>query len=306
MESSIENLAKLNTEAIDSRYADIDALTTIELLREFNASDKSVPSAVEKTIPIIAGAVDAITSRMSHGGRLIYIGAGTSGRLGVLDASECIPTFSINQGVVIALIAGGDHALRNGVEGAEDNLKSASQELEELKLNSQDSLIGIAASGRTPYVIGGLQYANTVGALTIAVSCNPNAEISKVAKFGIEVDTGPEVLAGSTRLKAGTAQKLVLNMISTAVMINLGKTYGNLMVDLQVANEKLRMRAMRIIQSATQCDEARAKTALADSGNQVKVAIVMILLGLSRGEAETSLVEANSRIREVLNRRKNT
>lgn len=305
MEGNLENLARLNTEAIDSRYADIDSLTTTELLHEFNESDKSVPNAVEQIIPVIADSVDAITARMNQGGRLIYIGAGTSGRLGVLDASECIPTFSINQGVVIALIAGGDHALRNGIEGAEDNTQSAPEELQNLNLNSKDTVIGIAASGRTPYVISGLKYANTVGALTIAVSCNPNSEISKEAIFAIEVDTGPEVLAGSTRLKAGTAQKLVLNMISTAVMINLGKTYGNLMVDLQVANEKLRNRAIRIIQSATSCNEAQAKSALEDSGNQVKVAIVMILLGLTRGEAEASLAGANSRIREVLNKAKN-
>ena len=305
MDGNLENLAKLNTEAIDSRYADIDALSTAELLREFNESDKSVPRAVEKAIPVIADSVDAITERMKKGGRLIYIGAGTSGRLGVLDASECIPTFSIHQGLVIALIAGGDHALRNGVEGAEDNTQSAVEELQKLKLDLQDTVIGIAASGRTPYVIGGLKYAGSIGALTIAVSCNPESEISKVAIFGIEVDTGPEVLAGSTRLKAGTAQKLVLNMISTAVMINLGKTYGNLMVDLQVANEKLRNRAIRIIQSATACNEAQAKSALEDSGNQVKVAIVMILLGLTRGEAEASLAGANSRIREVLNKAKN-
>ena len=214
-------------------------------------------------------------------------------------------TFSIHQGLVIALIAGGDHALRNGVEGAEDNTQSAVEELQKLKLNLQDTVIGIAASGRTPYVIGGLKYAGSIGALTIAVSCNPESEISKVATFGIEIDTGPEVLAGSTRLKAGTAQKLVLNMISTAVMIKLGKTYGNLMVDLQVANEKLRNRAIRIIQTATACDEVRAKSALEESGNQVKVAIVMILLGLTNSEAEASLTVANSRIREVLNKVKN-
>jgi N-acetylmuramic acid 6-phosphate etherase len=305
MEGNLENLSQLSTETIDSRYADIDSLTTLELLREFNQSDKSVPIAVEKVISTIALTVEAITQRMSSGGRLFYIGAGTSGRLGVLDASECIPTFSIDKGVVVALIAGGDQALRNGIEGAEDDMSSAANELQILKLGNKDTVVGLAASGRTPYVIGGLKYASSVGALTVAVSCNPNAEISKYAEYRIEVDTGPEVLAGSTRLKAGTAQKLVLNMMSTAVMINLGKTYGNLMVDLQVANEKLRNRAIRIIQKATDCDEERAKQALTDSGNQVKVAIVMILLGLTRDEAETSLRRANSRIREVLNHAKN-
>ena len=237
---------------------------------------------------------------MSDGGRLIYVGAGTSGRLGVLDASECIPTFSIKPGLVVALIAGGEHALRNAVEGAEDKTEGALPELKELSLSTKDTVIGIAASGRTPYVIGALKYAEQVGALRVGVTCNPQSEISKYVDHAIEVDTGPEVLAGSTRLKAGTAQKLVLNMISTAVMINLGKTFGNLMVDLQIANEKLRNRAVRIIQAATNCDSSTAERALNDSGNQVKVAIVMILLGLTRAAAEAALTQGDSRIRTVL------
>jgi N-acetylmuramic acid 6-phosphate etherase len=242
---------------------------------------------------------------MSQGGRLIYVGAGTSGRLGVLDASECIPTFSIKPGVVIALIAGGDHALRHGIEGAEDRVDGALQELKELGLTSIDTLVGIAASGRTPYVIGALEFAESVGALRVGVTCNPNSEISKYVEHAIEVDTGAEVLAGSTRLKAGTAQKLILNMISTAVMINLGKTFGNLMVDLQIANQKLRNRAIRIIQAATHCEESVAENALNESSNQVKVAIVMILLNISRTEAETALSRADSRIRHVLEKAKN-
>ena len=305
MSDDLNKLAHLNTEAVDSRFANIDSLNDLELLSAFNESDKSVPLAVEKVLPAIAQAVTSITARMSQGGRLIYVGAGTSGRLGVLDASECIPTFSIKPGLVVALIAGGDQALRNAVEGAEDKIDGALAELKELGLSAKDTVIGIAASGRTPYVIGALKYAREIGALRAGVTCNPQSEISKYVEHAIEVDTGPEVLAGSTRLKAGSAQKLVLNMISTAVMINLGKTFGNLMVDLQIANEKLRNRAVRIIQAATNCDSIAAEQALLDSGNQVKVAIVMILLGLPRTAAEEALTQGDSRIRTVLSRAQN-
>ncbi|MFM8897792.1 MAG: N-acetylmuramic acid 6-phosphate etherase [Actinomycetota bacterium] len=305
MSDNLDDLANLNTEAVDSRFANIDSLNNLELLKAFNESDKSVPLAVDKVLPAIAQAVTSITARMSQGGRLIYVGAGTSGRLGVLDASECIPTFSIKAGLVVALIAGGDHALRNAVEGAEDKIDGALPELEELGLSASDTVVGIAASGRTPYVIGALKFAGKVGALRVGVTCNPQSEISKYVEHAIEVDTGPEVLAGSTRLKAGSAQKLVLNMISTAVMINLGKTFGNLMVDLQIANEKLRNRAVRIIQAATNCDSTTSEQALLDSGNQVKVAIVMILLGLPRAAAEEALTRGESRIRTVLSQAQN-
>lgn len=305
MSDNLDDLANLNTEAVDSRFANIDSLNNLELLKAFNESDKSVPLAVDKVLPAIAQAVTSITARMSQGGRLIYVGAGTSGRLGVLDASECIPTFSIKAGLVVALIAGGDHALRNAVEGAEDEIDGALPELEELGLSASDTVVGIAASGRTPYVIGALKFAGKVGALRVGVTCNPQSEISKYVEHAIEVDTGPEVLAGSTRLKAGSAQKLVLNMISTAVMINLGKTFGNLMVDLQIANEKLRNRAVRIIQAATNCDSTTSEQALLDSGNQVKVAIVMILLGLPRAAAEEALARGESRIRTVLSQAQN-
>lgn len=305
MSDNLDDLANLNTEAVDSRFANIDSLNDLELLKAFNESDKSVPLAVDKVLPAIAQAVTSITARMSQGGRLIYVGAGTSGRLGVLDASECIPTFSIKAGLVVALIAGGDHALRNAVEGAEDKIDGALPELEELGLSASDTVVGIAASGRTPYVIGALKFAGKVGALRVGVTCNPQSEISKYVEHAIEVDTGPEVLAGSTRLKAGSAQKLVLNMISTAVMINLGKTFGNLMVDLQIANEKLRNRAVRIIQAATNCDSTTSEQALLDSGNQVKVAIVMILLGLPRAAAEEALTRGESRIRTVLSQAQN-
>jgi len=300
-----ENLARLNTEVIDPRFSNIDDLPIIDLLEVFNESDKGVAVAVSKIIPSIARAISEITKRMGEGGRLFYVGAGTSGRLGVLDASECVPTFSIDQGIVVALMAGGDAALRTGFEGEEDIREGSHAELKAHNLSSKDIVLGIAASGRTPYVIGALELASTTGALSVSLSCNTNAEISKYADFPIEVDSGPEVLAGSTRLKAGTAQKLILNMISTITMIGLGKTYGNLMVDLQVSNEKLRDRALRIIQAATKCDNLSASKALDESGDQVKVAIVMLLLGVTRAEAEKQLVAADSRIRKVISNSQN-
>jgi N-acetylmuramic acid 6-phosphate etherase len=301
-----EDLGQLNTEAIDSRFSKIDTLSTIDLLKLFNDSDKSVAEEVEKVLPKVAKAITEITKRMESGGRLIYVGAGTSGRLGVLDASECIPTFSLEDGLVIGLIAGGDTALRTGIEGAEDVLEGSIEDLKKIAFSKKDSLVGIAASGRTPYVVGALQYAKEVGAGSIALSCNLNSELSKYADIAIEVDTGAEILAGSTRLKAGTAQKLVLNMISTVSMINLGKTYGNLMVDLQVSNIKLRDRAIRIIQAATNCDVKKAKDALQESKDQVKVAIVMILLDTSAEKALELLKASGSRVRTALDKPLNT
>jgi N-acetylmuramic acid 6-phosphate etherase len=301
-----EDLGQLNTEAIDSRFSKIDTLSTIELLKLFNDGDKGVAEEVAKVLPKVAEAINEITMRMELGGRLIYVGAGTSGRLGVLDASECIPTFSLEEGLVIGIIAGGDTALRTGIEGAEDVLEGAIEELKKMNFSKKDSLIGIAASGRTPYVVGALKYAKEIGAASIALSCNLNSELSKFADIAIEVDTGAEILAGSTRLKAGTAQKLVLNMISTVSMIKLGKTYGNLMVDLQVSNIKLRDRAIRIIQAATSCDFKRAQEALQESKDQVKVAIVMILLDSSADKALELLKASGSRVRAALEKPLNT
>ena len=301
-----EDLGQLNTEAIDSRFSKIDTLSTIDLLKLFNDGDKSVAEEVAKVLPKVAEAINEITMRMELGGRLIYVGAGTSGRLGVLDASECIPTFSLEEGLVIGIIAGGDTALRTGIEGAEDVLEGAIEELKKMNFSKKDSLVGIAASGRTPYVVGALKYAKEIGAASIALSCNLNSELSKFANVAIEVDTGAEILAGSTRLKAGTAQKLVLNMISTVSMIKLGKTYGNLMVDLQVSNIKLRDRAIRIIQAATSCDFKRAQEALQESKDQVKVAIVMILLDTSAEKALELLKASGSRVRAALDKPLNT
>ena len=299
-ESQKENLGQLNTETIDPRYSKIDFLTTSELLKLINENDQGVSLSVAKVLPQIEQAILEITKRMSQGGRLIYVGAGTSGRLGVLDASECIPTFSIPDGVVIGLIAGGDAALRKGIEGAEDNREGAIPDLQRLNLSKLDTVVGIAASGRTPYAIGAMEYARSLGALSVALTCNPKSEMSKYADVAIEIDSGAEILAGSTRMKAGTAQKLVLNMISTVTMINLGKTFGNLMVDLQVTNVKLKDRAIRIIQAATQTDAKRAEEALLAANNQVKVAIVMLLLQVSAPEAKSALEAANSRVREAL------
>lgn len=299
-----ENIGKLKTETIDPRYSQIDFLSTSELLKLMNENDQSVSAAVAKVLPQIEHAILEITKRMSQGGRLIYVGAGTSGRLGVLDASECIPTFSIPDGVVIGLIAGGDAALRKGIEGAEDVREASVAELKDLKLSDLDTVVGIAASGRTPYAIGAMAYAQSIGALSVALTCNPNSEMSKYADVAIEVDTGPEILAGSTRMKAGTAQKLVLNMLSTVTMINLGKTFGNLMVDLQVTNVKLRDRAIRIIQAATSVEAKEAEAALMAADNQVKVAIVMLLLQVTPDQARASLAAANSRVREAVKQSK--
>jgi N-acetylmuramic acid 6-phosphate etherase len=281
-----EDLGQLNTEAIDSRFSKIVTLSTIDLLKLFNDGDKSVAEEVAKVLPKVAEAINEITMRMELGGRLIYVGAGTSGRLGI--------------------IAGGDTALRTGIEGAEDVLEGAIEELKKMNFSKKDSLVGIAASGRTPYVVGALKYAKEIGAASIALSCNLNSELSKFADVAIEVDTGAEILAGSTRLKAGTAQKLVLNMISTVSMIKLGKTYGNLMVDLQVSNIKLKDRAIRIIQAATNCDIKKAKDALQESKDQVKVAIVMILLDTSAEKALELLKASGSRVRAALDKPLNT
>jgi N-acetylmuramic acid 6-phosphate etherase len=303
MEADKKLLAALKTEQVDPSLANLDSLTPRDLLKAINAADSEVPAAVLREIDAIEEALVKIVKRLRAGGRLIYLGAGTSGRLGVLDASECGPTFSVGNNLVIGLIAGGDVALRNPVEGAEDDEQGAIRQLSELKLSDKDAVVGIAASGRTPYVVGALKYSKQLGALTIALASNKNSAIAEVAEVQIEIDSGPEVLSGSTRMKSGTAQKLVLNMLSTGAMILMGKTFGNLMVDLQVNNVKLRDRAERIIASATGCDMKRASELLISSGEQVKVAILMELLGVGRGEAESALALADGRIRQALERR---
>ncbi len=288
------------TESQNPRTADIDQLSTLDMLGRINEEDAKVAEAVHGALPQIAQAVDAIAERMGRGGRLIYVGAGTSGRLGVLDAAECVPTFSTDPGEVVGLIAGGLGAMTNSVEGAEDNREAGRSDLLALTLTADDSVVGIAASGRTPYVLGAIEAAKEIGAITIGISCNVPAPLLDVVEIGIGVPVGPEVITGSTRMKAGTAQKLVLNMISTGVMVRLGKVYGNLMVDVRPTNSKLVDRARRIIVQVTGIQYDTAAMLLEESGNQVKTAIVMAQKGVSADEARALIREAGGRLREVI------
>ena len=299
-DTSTEALGALRTEQVDAKFHMLDVMSVSELLSAMNESDAEVPKAVSLQLPAIEKAIDGVVDRMLQGGRLIYIGAGTSGRLGVLDAAECGPTFSVSEDQVLALIAGGDSALRLPAEGAEDKPENGVTDLKSQKITARDSVVGIAASGRTPYVLGALAYAKEIGALTIGLTCNPNSEISKIVDCAIEIDSGPELLAGSTRLKSGTAQKLVLNMISTITMVRLGKTFGNLMVDLQITNGKLKDRAIRIIEKATGASRALAEKALSESGHEVKVAILMLLLNIDAESARERLRASQNRVREAL------
>ncbi|RRJ66530.1 N-acetylmuramic acid 6-phosphate etherase [Paenibacillus oralis] len=278
-------LENLTTEARNERTMRLDEMTVAELLTVMNEEDAKVAGAVKKEIPQIAKAVAAITDALRRGGRLIYMGAGTSGRIGLLDAVECPPTFGTSPEQVVGLIAGGSNAFIKAVEGAEDRTELGAADLQNLNLTANDAVVGLAASGRTPYVIGGLEYAKRAGAATISISCNKNAAISQKADIAIEIENGPEVLTGSTRLKAGTSQKLVCNMLSTATMIGLGKVYGNLMVDVQPTNEKLAERAKRIVMEATACDAETAENALRLAEGKPKPAILMILTGCTYTEA---------------------
>lgn len=296
-------LGLLRTEQVDSKFQMLDVMTVSELLQAMNESDAEVPKAINLVLPKIEKAIDAIIDRMLQGGRLIYIGAGTSGRLGILDAAECGPTFSVTTDQVLAFIAGGEGAIKNAVEGAEDKPELGAADLKSANVSQLDCVVGIAASGRTPYVIGAIEYAKSVGALTIGLTCNPNSEIGKISDHALDIDSGPELLAGSTRLKSGTAQKLVLNMISTISMVRLGKVFGNLMVDLQISNEKLQDRAVRIIETATGSSKAQATTALELSGHEVKVAILMLLLNIDPAAARDRLHASSNRIREALTKR---
>lgn len=294
-----DHLHSLLTEAQNPASASIDALSTLDMLRVINAADHAVASAVERELPNIARAVDAAAARLQNGGRLFYIGAGTSGRLGVLDASECPPTFNTPAELVQGLIAGGDRALRNSIERAEDDPGQAKKDLSERNFNSNDVLVGIAASGRTPYVLGGLAHARFLGALSIGLSCTPESEVARAAEIAITPLPGPEVITGSTRMRAGTATKLVLNMLSTGVMVRLGYVYGNLMVNVQPTNEKLKDRACRIVASIAHVSYDEASRLLADAGS-VRTAILMQKLKLTRSEAEARLAAAKGRLREAL------
>jgi N-acetylmuramic acid 6-phosphate etherase len=288
------------TEERNPLTKDIDTLPTLDMLTLINAEDQKVALAVRDELPRIAAAVEAITARMQRGGRLIYIGAGTSGRLGVLDASECPPTFGTPPELVVGLIAGGPTALTDAVEGAEDDREGGAREIAELDVNENDSVIGIAASGRTPYAIGGLQESKIRGALTVSIACNRPSPLGELAEISITLVVGPEVVSGSTRLKAGTAQKMVLNMISTGVMIRLGKTYSNLMVDVQPTNIKLRQRALRMVAEATGLDAPQAAEILSACGGEVKTAIVAILAGISPEVARIRLRETGGYVRKAI------
>lgn len=273
------DLTKLATETRNIKTMNLDELSSIEILKIMNEEDKNVPIAIEKELEAIDAVIQEIVKSFNNGGRLIYIGAGTSGRLGILDAAECVPTFGTNPEMVQGLIAGGEQAMTVAVEGAEDSHELAETDLKKINLNEKDIVIGIAASGRTPYVVGGLEYAKKVNATTASISCNKDALISKYASFPIEVEPGPEILTGSTRLKAGTSQKLVLNMLSTVSMIGIGKVYNNLMVDVRPTNEKLVERSKRIIMEATDCDYSTAEEYFNKADENVKLAIIMILTG---------------------------
>lgn len=288
------------TEQPNSNTTHIDRLSTLEIVQQINQEDQLVALAVEKALPEISSVVDAIVEKMRGGGRLIYSGAGTSGRLGVLDAVECMPTFSTPKGLIIGLIAGGEPALTQAVENAEDNRQAGADDLANLNLTAQDCVVGIAASGTTPYVLGALAYAKAVGALTVGISCNVPAPILKQADLAIGVPVGPEVITGSTRMKAGTAQKLVLNMMSTAIMIKLGKVYGNLMVDVQVTNEKLARRARNLVSHLTGLEADDAQALLTRANNQVKVAIVMYKHNLDFSQAQQALAEVDGNLHRLI------
>jgi N-acetylmuramic acid 6-phosphate etherase len=293
-------LKDLLTEQRNPASANIDRLPTAELLHVINREDQTVALAVEQEIPRIAQAIDGVVERFSRGGRLYYLGAGTSGRLGVLDAAECPPTFGVAADRVQAVVAGGEEAVFHAAEGAEDRHENGEADLRGKSLRPVDAVIGISASGRTPYVLGGLAYARSLGSLTIGLTTNPDAEIAGGADILIAPVTGPEVITGSTRMKSGTAQKLVLNMISTAVMVKMGYVLGNLMVNVQLKSEKLVDRGRRIIEDATGCSAADAATTLTAAGNNVRLAIVMVKLGLSRQAAEERLAKAGDHLWEVL------
>ncbi|MBL0388617.1 N-acetylmuramic acid 6-phosphate etherase [Tumebacillus sp. ITR2] len=289
----MESIAKLATEQTNAQSDTLDQMNALEIVMLMNREDRTVADSVSAALPRIAEAVDRIVERLRRGGRLLYIGAGTSGRLGVLDASECPPTFGIEADVVVGVVAGGLDALVEAQEGAEDDADAGAYDLRKHALGAHDIVVGLSASGRTPYVAGALNFAKSVGAGTVALSCNEGAEISGNADVAIEVATGPEVLMGSTRLKAGTAQKMVLNMISTAVMVRLGKAYGNMMIDVKPTNIKLVDRACRMLMNATGVDHATAETALTSAGRRAKVALVMLKTGCDVAEAERRLEVAN-------------
>ena len=299
-ENLLQTLSTLITEQRNSNSMHVDSLSALEIVQLMNKEDKQVPLAIEKCLPQIAQAVECIVAAFQQGGRLVYIGAGTSGRLGVLDASECPPTFGVSPEMVKGIIAGGERALRHPIEGAEDSKAQAVVDLQTIQFSSKDVLVGIAASGRTPYVIGALEYAKSLGSVTVSIASNPNSAMANIVDIAIDTVVGPEVLTGSSRLKSGTAQKLVLNMLTTASMILMGKCYQNLMVDVQASNEKLKARAIRIVMQATDCDKALAEEILKQADQNAKLAIMMILSGLDRAQAEALLEKHHGKLQLAL------
>ena len=299
-ENLLQTLSTLITEQRNSNSMHVDSLSALEIVQLMNDEDKQVPLAIEKCLPQIAQAVECIVAAFQQGGRLVYIGAGTSGRLGVLDASECPPTFGVSPEMVKGIIAGGERALRHPIEGAEDSKAQAVADLQTIQFSSKDVLVGIAASGRTPYVIGALEYAESLGSVTVSIASNPNSAMANIVDIAIDTVVGAEVLTGSSRLKSGTAQKLVLNMLTTASMILMGKCYQNLMVDVQASNEKLKARAIRIVMQATDCDKALAEETLKQADQNAKLAIMMILSGLDRAQAETLLEKHQGKLQLAL------
>ncbi|MBB2740595.1 UNVERIFIED_ORG: N-acetylmuramic acid 6-phosphate etherase [Microbispora rosea subsp. rosea] len=295
-----QSLATLATEQSDPRYSGIDTLPTEEIARLMNAADAAVPAAVGRAVPAISAAVDAIAARMSDGGRLLYVGAGTSGRLAVLDASECPPTFGTHPDLVQGIIAGGEAALVRSVEGAEDDAEAGAAVIRGKHVGPLDSVVGISASGRAPYVVAAVEQARRLGALTVGLACNTGTPLARAADHAVEVIVGPEVVTGSTRLKAGTAQKLVLNMISTITMIRSGRTYGNFMVDVVASNSKLVDRAARIVSDITGTQVPRAREVLESAGRDVKTAVVMIERGVGADDARALLAANGNRLGPAL------
>ncbi|EYT96764.1 N-acetylmuramic acid-6-phosphate etherase [Enterococcus mundtii CRL35] len=294
------DLDKLTTERRNQKTFGLDEMSVSEAARLMNQEDHEVAAAVAKELSSIEPVIEAAIVSFKKNGRLIYMGAGTSGRLGVLDAAECVPTFGVEPEMVVGLIAGGEAAMTVAVEGAEDSLQLGKEDLIQLDLTENDLVVGIAASGRTPYVIGGLDYARSIGAKTATISCNKEAEISQHADFPIEVDAGPEFLTGSTRLKSGTAQKLILNMISTISMIGIGKVFNNLMVDVKPTNDKLVERSKRIIMEATEVDYETAEKYFYEAEQNVKLAIVMLLTNSDKETAKRKLAEADGFVKRTL------
>ena len=294
------NISKLNTEQQNPKTLNIDLMTTEDIITVINQEDTLVPNVIARQVPVIAEVVDRIIAAFKQGGRLIYVGAGTSGRLGIIDASECPPTFGTDPGLIVGVIAGGKEAMTEAIEGVEDDTQQGKADMEDISVSANDIVIGIAASGRTPYTIGALENAKQLGALTVSIVCSKDSEMEKISDYTIAAVVGPEVITGSTRMKAGTAQKLILNMLTTASMVKMGKVYGNLMVDVQMTNEKLHSRAANIVKMATGASDEEARSAIKEQNYHTKAAILQIITGLQGTEAKSLLEKHDGYLREAI------